>query len=139
MGGQHLLFSATLDRGVDSLIKSYLKSPKTHSLLNDRASVSTMNHHVLVMHPGDKDLITAQIAARMERQFSFLKPNAARIAFQTTSQKLAFQSVPCTVENHKWSVLAHLNYLKNKKTQHSLQSTSPPAVSTSMASHSLCT
>lgn len=56
MGGEHLLFSATLDRRVDSLANSYLMNPKTHSLLNDRASVSTMDHYVLVMHPGEKDL-----------------------------------------------------------------------------------
>ena len=73
MGGQRLLFSATLDRGVDSLVKSYLKNPKTHSLQNDRASVSTMEHHVLVMHPGDKDLITAQIAARNGKTILFVK------------------------------------------------------------------
>jgi hypothetical protein len=54
----------TFDRGVDSLVKSYLKNPKTHSLQNDRTSVSTMDYHVLVMHPGNKDLITVQIAAR---------------------------------------------------------------------------
>ena len=73
MGRQRLLFSATLDRGVDSLVKSYLKNPKTHSLQNDRASVSTMDHHVLVMHPGDKDLITAQIAARNGKTILFVK------------------------------------------------------------------
>ena len=73
MGGQRLLFSATLDRGVDSLVKSYLKNPKTHSLQNDRASVSTIDHHVLVMHPGDKDLITAQIAARNGKTILFVK------------------------------------------------------------------
>jgi superfamily II DNA/RNA helicase len=73
MGGQRLLFSATLDRGVDSLVQSYLKNPKTHSLQNNRASVSTMDHHVLVMHPGDKDLITAQIAARNGKTILFVK------------------------------------------------------------------
>jgi hypothetical protein len=31
------------------------------------------------MRPGDKDLITAQIAARNEKKFSLLKPNAAQI------------------------------------------------------------
>jgi hypothetical protein len=71
----------------------------------------------------------------MEKQFSLLKPNAAQIVLLTTSQKLAFQSVPFTVENHKQSALAHSNYLKNKKTQPSSQPTSLPAVSTSMASH----
>jgi hypothetical protein len=40
LDGQRLLFSATLDRGVDSLVRQYLKNPKTHSLQNDRASVS---------------------------------------------------------------------------------------------------
>ena len=60
MGRQRLLFLATFDRGVDSLIKSYLKKPKIHSLQIDRAFVSTMDHHVLVIYPGDKNLITPQ-------------------------------------------------------------------------------
>ena len=62
--GQRLLFSATLDRGVDGLVKKYLNNPVTHSVDSDKASVSTMEHHVLVIHPNDKELITAQIAAR---------------------------------------------------------------------------
>jgi hypothetical protein len=66
MGGQPLLVLATLDRGFDSLVKSYLKNLNTHSLLNDRASVSIMEHHVLVMHLGFKDLITAQIQLATE-------------------------------------------------------------------------
>lgn len=89
--GQRLLFSATLDRGVDSLVKQYLNNPKTHSLQNDRASVSTMEHHVLVMHPGDKDEITAQIAAREGRTILFVKTQrgADRLA-----DKLASVGVP---------------------------------------------
>jgi hypothetical protein len=75
----------------------------------------------------------------MEKQFSLLKPNAAQIASLTTLQKLAYRSALYTVESHKQSAPAHSNYLKNKKTQHSLPQTSPPAVSTSMAFHSLCT
>ena len=71
----------------------------------------------------------------MEKQFFLLKLNAAQIVLPTTSQKLAYLSVPCTVESHKQSVLAHSNYLKNKRMQPSSQLTSPPAVSTSMASH----
>jgi hypothetical protein len=63
----------------------------------------------------------------------------ALIVLLTTSQKLAYQSVHYTVESHKQFALAHSSYLKNKKTQHSLQRMSPPAVSTSMASHLLST
>ena len=91
LGGQRLLFSATLDRGVDSLVRQYLKNPKTHSLQNDRASVSTMEHHVLQMHPGDKDDITSQIAARNGKTILFVKTQrgADRLA-----DKLAHAGVP---------------------------------------------
>ncbi|CAN2173585.1 SrmB Superfamily II DNA and RNA helicases [Candidatus Nanopelagicaceae bacterium] len=91
LDGQRLLFSATLDRGVDSLVKQYLKNPKTHSLQNDRASVSTMEHHVLMMHPGDKDDITAQIASRNGKTILFVKTQrgADRLA-----DKLANAGVP---------------------------------------------
>jgi hypothetical protein len=75
----------------------------------------------------------------MEKLFSLLKPSVAPIVLLTTSQKLAFQSVPCTVESHKQFALAHSSYLKNKKTQPSSQQMSQPAVSTSMASHLLST
>ena len=71
--GQRLLFSATLDRGVDALVRTYLKNPKTHSLQSDQASVTTMEHHVLQMHPGDKDDITSQIAARRGKTILFVK------------------------------------------------------------------
>jgi superfamily II DNA/RNA helicase len=89
--GQRLLFSATLDRGVDSLVKQYLNNPKTHSLQNDRASVSTMEHHVLVMHPGDKDEITAQIASRDGRTILFVKTQrgADRLADKLASVGVA--------------------------------------------------
>jgi superfamily II DNA/RNA helicase len=89
--GQRLLFSATLDRGVDALVRQYLNNPKTHSLQNDRASVSTMEHYVLVMHPGDKDYITNQIAARNGKTILFVKTQrgADRLA-----DKLAHAGVP---------------------------------------------
>jgi len=89
--GQRLLFSATLDRGVDALVRQYLNNPKTHSLQNDRASVSTMDHYVLVMHPGDKDDITNQIAARNGKTILFVKTQrgADRLA-----DKLAHAGVP---------------------------------------------
>ena len=91
LDGQRLLFSATLDRGVDSLVRQYLKNPKTHSLPNDRASVSTMEHYVLVMNPTDKDDITNQVAARNGKTILFVKTQrgADRLA-----DKLAHAGVP---------------------------------------------
>jgi superfamily II DNA/RNA helicase len=89
--GQRMLFSATLDRGVDALVRQYLNNPKTHSLQNDRASVSTMDHYILVMNPGDKDDITNQIAARNGKTILFVKTQrgADRLA-----DKLAHAGVP---------------------------------------------
>jgi superfamily II DNA/RNA helicase len=89
--GQRMLFSATLDRGVDALVRQYLKNPKTHSLQNDRASVSTMDHYILIMNPGDKDDITNQIAARNGKTILFVKTQrgADRLA-----DKLAHAGVP---------------------------------------------
>jgi superfamily II DNA/RNA helicase len=91
LDGQRLLFSATLDRGVDSLVRQYLKNPKTHSLQNDRASVSTMEHYVFVMNPTDKDDITNQVAARNGKTILFVKTQrgADRLA-----DKLAHAGVP---------------------------------------------
>jgi len=81
----------TLDRGVDSLVRQYLKNPKTHSLQNDRASVSTMEHFVLVMNPSEKDDITNQVAARNGKTILFVKTQrgADRLA-----DKLAHAGVP---------------------------------------------
>lgn len=89
--GQRLLFSATLDRGVDALVKKYLNAPKTHSLQNDRASVSTMKHYVLTMQTTDKDNVTAQIASRSGKTILFVKTQrgADRLA-----DKLAHAGVP---------------------------------------------
>ena len=45
--GQRLLFSATLDGGVDVLVKRFLHNPVTHSVDSAQSPVSQMTHHVL--------------------------------------------------------------------------------------------
>ena len=89
--GQRLLFSATLDRGVDALVKKYLNDPKTHSLQNDRASVSTMKHFVLTMQTTDKDDVTAQIASRSGKTILFVKTQRGA---DRLCDKLAHAGVP---------------------------------------------
>ena len=71
--GQRMLFSATLDRDVDSLVKKYLKNPVTHSLAVEKKTEANMAHHVLVMEHGHKDEITTQIAAREGRTIFFVR------------------------------------------------------------------
>jgi superfamily II DNA/RNA helicase len=45
--GQRLLFSATLDRAIDTLVKQFLTSPVTHQADSAQSPISEMSHHVL--------------------------------------------------------------------------------------------
>ena len=89
--GQRLLFSATLDGDVDSLVRTYLRNPATHSLDPVHSHVPTMDHHVLLVHPADKDSVTAQIAARDGRTIFFVRTQAG---VDRLAEHLAAQGVP---------------------------------------------
>ena len=71
--GQRLLFSATLDRDVDALVKRFLKDPITHSLENEKSRSVDMQHHILIMDQGHKDEVSTQIAAREGRTIFFVR------------------------------------------------------------------
>ncbi|TCO56835.1 DEAD/DEAH box helicase [Actinocrispum wychmicini] len=71
--GQRLLFSATLDGDVDQLIKQYMTSPVTHSVAPATASVTTMDHHVLLVSREDKPAVVAEVAAREGRTIMFVR------------------------------------------------------------------
>lgn len=88
---QRLLFSATLDGDVDALIRAYMKDPARHSLAPAQASVETMDHHVLIVHPADKEEVTAQIGAREGRTIFFVRTQAGvdRLTDQLTSKGIA--------------------------------------------------
>ncbi|WP_210503175.1 DEAD/DEAH box helicase [Nocardioides xinjiangensis] len=45
--GQRLLFSATLDKAIDVLVKRFLTDPVTHEADSAQSPVATMSHHVL--------------------------------------------------------------------------------------------
>ncbi|MFG2652529.1 DEAD/DEAH box helicase [Streptomyces sp. NPDC048436] len=70
--GQRMLFSATLDRNVDRLVRRYLTDPVVHSVDPSAGAVTTMEHHVLHVHGADKQRTTTQIAARDGRVIMFL-------------------------------------------------------------------
>ncbi|GAB2767262.1 DEAD/DEAH box helicase [Streptomyces bullii] len=70
--GQRMLFSATLDRNVDLLVRRYLSDPVVHSVDPSAGAVTTMDHHVLHVHGADKHTATTEIAARAGRVIMFL-------------------------------------------------------------------
>ncbi|MEU7098809.1 DEAD/DEAH box helicase [Streptomyces longwoodensis] len=71
-GGQRLLFSATLDRNIDLLVRRYLHDPVVHSVDSSAGSVTTMEHHLLHVHDTDKHATATEIAAREGRVIMFL-------------------------------------------------------------------
>ncbi|MCX5266349.1 DEAD/DEAH box helicase [Streptomyces sp. NBC_00199] len=71
-GGQRMLFSATLDRNVDLLVRRYLTDPVVHSVDPSAGAVTTMEHHVLHVHDADKHATTTEIAARDGKVIMFL-------------------------------------------------------------------
>ncbi|BAH55278.1 DEAD/DEAH box helicase [Rhodococcus opacus] len=71
--GQRLLFSATLDREVQSLVRQFLPDHVQHSTEDGRASVDTMEHYVLLVDRGQKDNVLAEIGAREGRTIMFAR------------------------------------------------------------------
>ena len=72
-GGQRLLFSATLDKDVDKLVKKFLKNPVTHEIEVSGQRDLDMDHHVLVVDSHVKDDVIAQIASREGRTIFFVR------------------------------------------------------------------
>jgi len=72
-GSQRLLFSATLDKDVDALVKRFLTDPVTHSVGPAAVSIDAMDHHILLVPPHDKFAVAASIAARPGRTMLFVK------------------------------------------------------------------
>ncbi|PZS31224.1 MAG: DEAD/DEAH box helicase [Pseudonocardiales bacterium] len=84
LGGQRLLFSATLDNGVDRLVHRFLTDPATHAVAPAISQVANMDHRAFTVQAGDKVSVATQIAARDGRSLFFVrtKHGAERLAKQ---------------------------------------------------------
>ncbi|PJJ57257.1 superfamily II DNA/RNA helicase [Mumia flava] len=93
---QRLLFSATLDNGVDTLVKRYLSSPVTHSVDDASSPVPDMEHHVLTVTREGKPTLVDALVAGQGRTLAFTrtKHHAKRLA-----KKLTTSGIPA-VELH---------------------------------------
>ncbi|MGW5970081.1 DEAD/DEAH box helicase [Streptomyces sp. NPDC055186] len=83
-GGQRMLFSATMENEIKTLVDRYLKDPVSHEVDAAQGAVTTMSHHILVVKPKDKAPVTAAIASRKGRTIIFVRTQlgADRIADQ---------------------------------------------------------
>jgi superfamily II DNA/RNA helicase len=76
-GGQRMLFSATLDRAVDTLVRRYLSNPVTHSVDSADATPPDLEHHAFSVTPTDKAAVVRELASGQERSLLFTRTKHA--------------------------------------------------------------
>ena len=72
--GQRMLFSATLDNGVDKIVKRFLHDPVMHSVDEANSHVSAMTHHVFEVSGVDaKKELVQKLASGSGRRILFMR------------------------------------------------------------------
>jgi superfamily II DNA/RNA helicase len=94
--GQRLLFSATLDAGVDVLVRRFLADPVTHSVDSAQSPVSTMEHHVLHVLQEEHLQVLVDLVAAPGRSVVFTR---TKYRAKALTRKLIALGVPA-VELH---------------------------------------
>src|ERR1700722_90497 len=96
-GGQRMLFSATLDNGVDKLVKRFLRNPVTHSVDEVNSPVAEMTHHVFHVTGADaKKELVHRLASGTGRRILFMrtKHQARKLARQLTEAGVPARGPP---------------------------------------------
>ena len=70
---QTLLFSATLDREVDVLVRRYMRDPVRHEVVSETQTVDEMMHRFLKVHDLDRVKVLAAIAGGVPRTMVFVR------------------------------------------------------------------
>jgi len=72
-GGQRLLFSATLDKGVDQIVRKYLQNPITHAVDPNDSDMPIMTHHVFSVSGGEKAEVIRQLVSGEGKTIAFTR------------------------------------------------------------------
>ena len=94
--GQRLLFSATLDKAIDVLVKRFLRNPVTHQADSVQSPVATMDHHVLHVAREHRVPVLTDLASAPGRTVVFTRTKHGAKAL---TRQLNKNGVP-TVELH---------------------------------------
>lgn len=70
---QHMLFSATLDHGVDEVVNTFLHDPKVHEVDSATAEPDLLTHHVFETTRGDKHELVRTLASGTGRRILFTR------------------------------------------------------------------
>jgi superfamily II DNA/RNA helicase len=94
--GQRMLFSATLDAGVDVIVKRFLTNPVTHSADSVQSPISTMAHHIFHVHQGSRLPVLVDLTSAPGRTMVFTR---TKHGAKKLSKQLNASGVPA-VELH---------------------------------------
>jgi superfamily II DNA/RNA helicase len=88
--GQRMLFSATLDKDVDVLVRRFLSEPARHAVDPVAAASDVMVHRVLTVAPADRVSVVAALAGGKNRSLIFTRTrrSAHRLARQLTAARV---------------------------------------------------
>ncbi|MGC4110083.1 MAG: DEAD/DEAH box helicase [Nocardioides sp.] len=95
-GGQRLLFSATLDKAIDGLVRQFLSNPVTHQADSAQSPVSEMTHHVLHVDREHRLPVLVDLASAPGRTVVFTR---TKYGAKALARQLNRSGVP-TVELH---------------------------------------
>jgi superfamily II DNA/RNA helicase len=75
LGAEHqtMLFSATLDREIDRIVRTYTNDPLHHSVVSEQRTVEAMEHRFLKVHEMDKLKVAAAVASAVDRTLLFVR------------------------------------------------------------------
>ena len=94
--GQRMLFSATLDSGVDVIVKRFLTNPVTHSADSALSQISTMSHHIFHVRADARLPVLVDLTSAPGRTMIFTR---TKHGAKKLSKQLNASGVP-TVELH---------------------------------------
>ena len=138
--GQRLLFSATLDGDVGTLVRQYLTDPVTRSIASATAQVETMEHHVLIVDAAAKPQVVTR-DRRPRRAHDPVRAHQARRrpAGEGAAPQRYRRRARCTAARRRTRATGRSPRSRTGRRRCWWPPTWPPAASTSTTSASSCT
>lgn len=89
--GQRMLFSATLDKQVSTLVNRFLPNAVIHAVDDADSQVDTMTHHIFAVSSGDKYEVLRKLASGCKRSIFFTR---TKYQAKNMAKKFVQQGIP---------------------------------------------
>lgn len=89
--GQRMLFSATLDKQVSTLVNRFLPNAVIHAVDDADSQVDTMTHHIFAVSAGDKYEVLRKLASGCKRSIFFTR---TKYQAKNMAKKFVQQGIP---------------------------------------------